>query len=199
MSYFNGLFFKFGVRIPKALNSLTVFGVENCSIEAVIFLFLLTLVYTFGMQESNIFNLVFTVLKLVTLVFIIVLGYMNFNADNFTPFTLEEEGGFAGTFLGASIIFYGYLGFDFITTLSEDSKNPVKDIPSAVWNSTLICIILYVMTATSLSGMARLETFNADTAMADAFASVGYEWATVVIYFCAFFGITAACFTNLLS
>ena len=199
MSYFNGLFFKFGVRIPKALNSLTVFGVENCSIEAVIFLFILTLIYTFGMQESNIFNLVFTVLKLVTLVFIIVLGYMNFNADNFTPFTLEEEGGFAGTFLGASIIFYGYLGFDFITTLSEDSKNPVKDIPSAVWNSTLICIALYVLTATSLSGMARLETFNADTAMADAFSSVGYEWATVVIYFCAFFGITAACFTNLLS
>ena len=46
--------------------------------------------------------------------------------------------------------------------------------------------------------MARLEDFNPDTAMADAFSSVGYEWASIVIYFCAFFGITAACFTNLL-
>ena len=127
-----------------------------------------------------------------------MLGYMNFNIDNFYPFTLEDQGGFAGTFLGASIIFYGYLGFDFITTLSEDSKNPVKDIPAAVRDSTLICILLYFMTATSLCGMARIEDFNPDTAMADAFSSVGYEWASVVIYFCAFFGITAACFTNLL-
>lgn len=89
-SYFNGLLEKLGVGLPKDVTHLTVFGVENCSIEAVAFLFILTLIYTFGMQESNIFNMIFTILKLVTLAFIIVLGYLNFNIDNFTPFTLEE-------------------------------------------------------------------------------------------------------------
>ena len=34
--------------------------------------------------------------------------------------------------------------------------------------------------------------------MADAFEAVGLSYASYVIYFCAFFGITAACFTNLL-
>ena len=34
--------------------------------------------------------------------------------------------------------------------------------------------------------------------MADAFASVGLDYVSLIIYLCAFFGITAACFTNLL-
>jgi len=58
---------------------------------------------------------------------------------------------------------------------------------------------LYFLTAFSLAGMARLETFNPDTAMADAFTAIGLPWVTLVIYLCAIFGITAACFTNLIS
>ena len=34
--------------------------------------------------------------------------------------------------------------------------------------------------------------------MADAFDEVGFEFVSYIIYFCAFFGITAACFTNLI-
>ena len=197
-SYFNGLLARFGIGLPAALNNLTVFGIENCSVEAVAFLTVLTLIYSNGMQESNIFNLIFTTLKLATLALIIILGYSHFNMDNFYPFTLEDKGGVQGTFLGASIIFYGYLGFDFITILSEDAKKPLRDVPLSVRDSTVLCIILYLLTATSLSGMARLETFSPDTAMAEAFASVGAGWASTVIYFCAFFGIVAAVFTNLL-
>ena len=197
-SYFNGLLSRFGMGLPAAFNNLTVFGIENCSIEAVAFLTILTVIYSNGMQESNIFNLVFTTLKLATLALIIILGYWHFNIDNFYPFTLEDHGGVQGTFLGASIIFYGYLGFDFITILSEDAKRPLQDIPHSVRDSTVLCVLLYFLTASSLCGMARLETFSPDTAMAEAFASVGAGWASTVIYFCAFFGIVAAVFTNLL-
>lgn len=58
---------------------------------------------------------------------------------------------------------------------------------------------LYVLTAISLAGMAPLQDFNADTAMADAFAAADMDFVSIIIYMCAFFGITAACFTNLLS
>ena len=57
---------------------------------------------------------------------------------------------------------------------------------------------LYLLTAVALTGMAPLQDFNKDTAMADAFASVDLNFVSFIIYFCAFFGITAACFTNLL-
>lgn len=62
----------------------------------------------------------------------------------------------------------------------------------------MLCMVIYILTAISLAGMAPLQDFNADTAMADAFSFVGLEWASIVIYLCAFFGITAACFTNMI-
>ena len=123
-SYFNGILVKFGVNVPQWMLGIDVFGIKNCSIEAVIFLATLNLIYTRGIEESNIFNIVFTVLKLATLVMIIIIAFLKFDASNFSPFVLEEEGGFQGTFLASSIIFYGYLGFDFITTLSSEAKNP---------------------------------------------------------------------------
>ena len=124
-SYFNGILVKFGVNVPQWMLGIDVFGIKNCSIEAVIFLATLNLIYTRGIEESNIFNIVFTVLKLATLVMIIIIAFLKFDASNLSPFVLEEEGGFQGTFLSSSIIFYGYLGFDFITTLSSEAKNPV--------------------------------------------------------------------------
>ena len=58
---------------------------------------------------------------------------------------------------------------------------------------------IYILCAISLAGMAPLQDFNKDTAMADAFQYVDLDWVSFIIYFCAFFGITAACFTNLLA
>jgi len=133
-----------------------VFGVENCSIEAIVFIVILNFMYTRGMEESNIFNMVFTILKLVTLVLIVVIAFCKFDATNMTPFTLEEEGGWEGTFLASSIIFYGYLGFDFITTLSPEAKSPARNIPLAIKTSTCLCMGLYLLTAVSLAGMTPL-------------------------------------------
>jgi len=155
-SYFTGLLTKFGFDLPQWLIGINVFGIENCSILAVLFLAILIFIYTRGIQESNLFNQVFTVLKLVTLLLIIAIAFFRFDKANFTPFFIEEEGGPSGTFFAASLIFYGYLGFDFITTLAPESKKPEKNIPFAVKNSTLLCMFLYVLTALSLAGMAPL-------------------------------------------
>jgi len=117
-SYFNGLLTKFGIDVPEWMLGIDVFGIKKCSIEAVVFLLLLNLIYVRGIEESKTFNAIFTSLKLVTLVLIMIIAFTQFNIDNFTPFVLPEYGVAGGTFFAASIIFYGYLGFDFITTLS---------------------------------------------------------------------------------
>ena len=197
-SYFNGILIKFGVNVPQWMLGITFLGVEKCSILAPTFLAILTFIYTRGLQESNWFNLFFTVLKLATLILIVVIAFIRFDSSNLSPFILEEEGGWSGTILAASMIFYGYLGFDFITTLSPEAKNPARTIPYAVINSNILCMLIYFLTAFSLAGMAPLQEFNPETAMADAFDAVGLEFVSFIIYFCAFFGITAACFTNLL-
>jgi APA family basic amino acid/polyamine antiporter len=147
------------------------------------------------MEKSSIFNATLTITKVVTLVLIIILAIFNFDSANLTPFTLEKYG-FNGTMYGASLIYFGYLGFDVITTLSDEAKNPVRDVPLSVRDNNLIVTVIYFATAFSLVSIARLETFHPETAFAEAFNSIGMPWVTIVIYFCAFIGITATCFSQ---
>lgn len=142
--------------------------------------------------------MIFTVGKLITLLFIIIAAFAKFNKDNFNPIVLDEKNDWAGTFYAAVLISGGYMGFDFVTTLSKETQKPAQNMPTSIKASNIICMILYTLTALSLAGMAPLQEFNPETAMAEAFASVGLEKISIVVYFCAFFGITAACFTNLI-
>ena len=58
---------------------------------------------------------------------------------------------------------------------------------------------LYIMTAVSLSGMAKMHDLQPEIALPLAFETVGAKWMSIIIYFSAFFGITAAAFTALMS
>lgn len=142
----------------------------------VLYVVVCTYITTRGSEESNLFNYIFTVGKLITLVFIIIVAFTFFDINNFTPFTIPERGNYLGTIQGASIIFFSYLGFDFITTLSEESKNPLRDLPLSITTSLLFCMLLYVLTAVSLTGMTNLVGLNGDTAMPLAFSAVGADW-----------------------
>ena len=63
----------------------------------VVYVIFCTYIATRGSEESALFNYVFTVAKLLTLFFITIAAYTYFNIDNFTPFFVEEKGGFSGT------------------------------------------------------------------------------------------------------
>ena len=54
---------------------LKVFGVEKCSLPAVIIIAILNFIYTRGTGASKLFNTVITVLKLVTLLMIIIIAF----------------------------------------------------------------------------------------------------------------------------
>jgi APA family basic amino acid/polyamine antiporter len=153
-----------------------------------------TYIVTRGSKESALFNQIFTVAKLVTLVFIGMAAFTYFNADNFTPF-LHPKYGWGGTVKGAAIIFFAFLGFDFITCLAEESRNAERDVPKAIELTITACGLIYCCMAGSLSGMARLEILQPETAMAQAFEQIGNRWMTFVIYVSAFLGITASAFT----
>jgi|LauGreDrversion4_2_1035121.scaffolds.fasta_scaffold266213_1 APA family basic amino acid/polyamine antiporter len=113
-----------GVTIPLWLYSLNVFGYDT-SILTVLYVILCTYIVTLGSKESNVFNYTFTVAKLGTLLLISFMALTYMNVDNYIPFVLEEKGGWSGTIQGASVIYFAYLGFDFITCLAEETRNPI--------------------------------------------------------------------------
>lgn len=154
--YGTGLIQKFGISLPRLITGFSFLGFEKCSLLAVLFLYLLTEVFVRGMEKSSLFNTVLTITKVTTLVLIIVLACFNANSANLTPFFIEEYG-VQGTLAGASLIYFGYLGFDVITTLSDEAKNPVRDVPLAVRDNNLYVTLIYFTTALALSSIARLE------------------------------------------
>ena len=89
---------------------------------AVLVLLILTLIYTRGINGSKLFNTILTTLKLLTLLLIIVVAFAKFNVENLSPLVLASHGGWKGTFYASVLVFNGYAGYDFVTTLSREAQ-----------------------------------------------------------------------------
>ena len=113
------------------------------------------------------------VAKLSILAFIVVVAFYFFDIENFSPMTIPEKG-VTGTIEATTILFFGYLGFDFITTISEDAINPKRDIPIAINVSVVGSMAIYTLVAFAICGMGNLATAgnggDGETALADIFA-----------------------------
>lgn len=144
-----------GVAVPMWLYNIPLGGNYSGSLLSVLFLLFCCLVGSLSTSGSNLCNHLFTFSKLVALLFIIVMSFMYFDTSNYIPFVLPEFG-ISGVAYGATLIFYGYLGFDFITTLTEEAKDPMRTVPKSVGISVVGSMLIYSITAFSVSGVAKL-------------------------------------------
>jgi APA family basic amino acid/polyamine antiporter len=84
--------------------------------------------------------------------------------SNFAPY------GLSGIMLGAAIVFFAFIGFDSISTHSEEAIRPQRDVPLAILASLAICTILYVLVAGVITGMEPYPQIDRKAAIAEAFA-----------------------------
>ncbi len=106
----------------------------------------------------------------------------------FAPFTPGS-----GVFAGAAILALSFLGFDAVSTLSEEAKEPRRAIPRAIVLTTLIGGLLFVLVAWmgSLVHPGYDDFANADTAGVDIMSALGgaaFETIFVGIYVVGAFG-----------
>ncbi len=66
--------------------------------------------------------------KLVVPTFFIIVALFNLHTHNFTPFAPD---GFHGVTTAAAVMFFAYIGFDAVSTGSEEARNPARDLPFA--------------------------------------------------------------------
>jgi len=114
--------------------------------------------------------------------------------------------GLSGMMLGASIVFFSYIGFDSISTHSEEARRPQRDVPIAILASLGICTVLYVAVAAVLTGLAPYPTINTKAAVATAFTDLAAREqspvlgvAAVAIAVGALAGITSVLLVSFLS
>ncbi|XVV09276.1 amino acid permease [Actinoplanes sp. CA-131856] len=179
----------FGVALPDAIaKSPEDGGVFN--LPAVFVVLAITFLLVRGVTESARVNLVMVVVKLAVLLFFIVVAFANFGTGNFQPFAPE---GVDGVTAAAAVIFFAYIGFDAVSTGSEEAMKPERDLPLAIIGSLLICTVFYVLTAVGALGIASPDQMKeSDAPLAAALdQGAGISWAAAVLALGAVVAITS--------
>ena len=131
-------------------------------------LFITALVFR-GIKESRNFSNVMVILKMIVVALVIVVGgYLVFSNGltfNWTP--ANDTGvrsfmpnGFGGVMMAVSGVFFAYIGFDAVSVLAEESKNPQRDLPRGMILSLVICTIVYILLTLVLTGAVNYRDFN---------------------------------------
>jgi len=146
------------LKAPKLGGLRLIFDAPALFINAIITL----LVYR-GIKESRNASNTMVYIKLLVVILIIAVGVFYIDMDNYTPFM---PNGFEGVMAGVSGVFFTYIGFDAVSTLAEESKNPQRDLPKGMFYSLIICTVLYILVSLVLTGMAPFNLLNVDDPLA---------------------------------
>jgi APA family basic amino acid/polyamine antiporter len=166
----------------------------------------LTALVAIGIRESASLNNLVVLIKVSVLLVFLVFGAAYITRENLTPFIPENTGisghyGWSGIFRGAAVIFFAYIGFDCLSTLAQETKNPQRDLPKGIIGSLIVCTILYVLVAFVLTGMVHYSQLNVAQPIAVALDSTGgaLRWFAPFIKIGAIAGLSTATLGLLLS
>jgi len=187
--YFVNIMKALGITIPVWCSSApgTVPGAVF-NLPAMLVVLFLTAILIIGMKESARFISIIVFVKLLAVVVFIAVGLFNIEPANWTPFL---PFGFKGVMTAAAIIFFAYIGFDAISTVAEETKNPQRNMPIGIILSLIICTVLYILVAAVLTGMVSYKELNHPAPVAHALNMVGFKWGSALVSVGAVAGITS--------
>jgi APA family basic amino acid/polyamine antiporter len=114
----------------------------------------LTLLVMWGIRESTRFNTFIVFFKLAVLAFFVGMAAWVCTGPklvaNMQPFF---PNGMHGTLAGAAIAFFAYVGFDSVSTVAEETRDPGRDVPRGIIGSLLVCTVVYLAVAVAFCGL----------------------------------------------
>lgn len=169
-------------------------GFNQIDLLAVAVILAITFIICYSTKESSLLNMLLTVLHLAFILFIIVMGFWCGDVRNFTHAAEPTHAsgffpmGASGVFYGAARVYLSYIGYDAVSTMAEEVKNPTRDIPIGVSGSVVIVSVLYCLMAASMSMLVPYDAIDVDSPFSAAFKG-SLSWVSKVIGVGASFGI----------
>lgn len=178
----SGFVFASTVALGFAGYFLKLFGSPLIPTAAVLIVLLSFLLY-YGVKESIWFAVIFTIIEVSGLIIIIAMAAPYLGTVNYFSFPSV-----AGIFQAAALIFFAYIGFEQITRLSEETRNPDVNIPRALILSIIITTILYIVVAISAVSLLDWQVLGQSEApLADAAAQAFGPNAFIIMSIIALF------------
>jgi len=152
-----------------------IFNLPALAIVAVI-----TWLLVIGTKESARVNTVMVAIKVGIIGLFLIVGLKYVRPEQWTTPSFAPNG-FKGISVGAAIIFFSYIGFDAVSTASEEAKHPQKDIPFGIITSLIVCTVLYIAIALVLTGIIPWDQLNVPDPLAVALKYIHADWASGVL------------------
>ncbi|MFN0203272.1 MAG: APC family permease [Bacteroidia bacterium] len=175
-------------------------------LPALIINILITYLVYRGVKESRNFSNAMVILKLIVVVMVIIVGAFYIDTANWTPLidasfdsaasaageTSFMPKGFSGVMAAVSGVFFAYIGFDAVSVLAEESKNPQKDLPTGMIASLIICTVIYILLALVLTGVVDYKVFDGvGDPLAKIFEVKNVGWMQFLVAICAVVAMTS--------
>jgi APA family basic amino acid/polyamine antiporter len=166
-------------------------------LPALVINLLITMLVYIGVKESRNFSNIMVVLKLCVVALVIGVGAYYVNPENWTPIGAAGvrsfmPNGFSGVMTAVSGVFFAYIGFDAISVMAEESKNPQRDLPRSMILSLVICTVVYILLALVLTGVINYKGFeNVGDPLAKIFEDTHVTWMQFLVSLAAVIAMTS--------
>jgi basic amino acid/polyamine antiporter, APA family len=185
----------FGISLADAI-SLPPGEGGNVNIPSLVLVMAAAALLVSGVRQTARTNTVMVITKIVVLLFFIAVAFSAFSGDHFSNFAPH---GFGGVETAAALIFFAYIGFDAVSTGSEETKRPQRDLPVAIIGSLLIATTLYILVSVAAVGAFPADQLAGQAAPLSTALSegAGIGWGADIVSFGALVAISSVVLTML--
>lgn len=174
-----------GSRIV-ATNLQALLGLEAVPLTliAVLYLAILCAVVWRGLRESLWFNAVCTFVEASGLILVIVMGARFWGQTDLLELPTQQDWAATGLLLAQSAVltFFAFLGFEDTLNVSEEVKNPARNMPLGLIGAMLGATLLYMLIAITAVSVVHWDVLAAAPAPLGAVMARAAPWIPAVVY-----------------
>jgi APA family basic amino acid/polyamine antiporter len=173
------------------------------NLPAFLIIAVITALLVIGIRESATVNVVIVFLKISVILIFIGAGVFFIKAPLWQPYIPPNQGAFgffglSGILRGAGVMFFAYLGFDAVSTVAQEARNPQKDMPRGILGSLFICTIIYIAFSLVLTGVVHYTKLNVAAPVAVAIDAMRLFWLSPLIKIAAVVGLISVMIVQLM-
>jgi APA family basic amino acid/polyamine antiporter len=212
--YFVSLLADFHLHLPSVITSAPLGGGDHgfdvhgtgaiINAPAIVIVAAATALCYKGIKESAAVNTVIVAVKVSIVLMVIVFGAFYVNPSNWVPYIPPNTGvfgefGWSGVFQASAIIFFAYIGFDGVSTIAQEAKDPARGMPLGMLGSLGICSLLYVLMSSVMTGLVPFKELNdAAPVVAALQPHQQLKWLRLWVEFGALLGLTSVIITMII-
>jgi len=175
------------------LTGLVGIGLLIGSLGIIVLVFLVNIS---GIRQSSIMNIIFTLIEAGGLLFVI---YAAFPSIGTVDYVALPPQGFNGVLAASALAFFAYIGFEDIVKLAEETKNPEKNIPRALFSAGAIVMVIYSLVAIcAVSVIPYQDLAKSESPLADIIGMKYGKTGIIIISVIALFSTSNTILSNML-